>query len=410
MSLRFATVVTSLLMLTSASFAGPGADRSRAPMRMPDPVPSTAKANNDFAWQLYDRIRNKGDDNVLFSPFSITTAMSMVWAGADGETAKQMANVLGATMAGEQFRHWGMARIAQRLAASKGVKLNLANKAWAQKGFTFEPAFMNLIKTNYRTELGEHDFAKDAASAHKIINKWVAKQTNDKIPQLFGPKDIIKRTRMVLANAIYFKGDWKLKFDEKLTQKKDFWVKGNKAEKVDMMSGTRRGLRYEKRNGYAVLEIPYKGGQQSMVIALPDDKAGLSGIEKRLKTEGLMARRWARQVIVNLPKFKFDAAMGLGDHLAKMGMPRAFQPFKAEFGRMADKALYIHKVVHKAFIEVNEKGTEVAAATGVVVASPTSAGPPPKPVVFNVDRPFVFGIRDVQTNTLVFLGRVTDPR
>lgn len=369
-----------------------------------------------FATDLYARLKEKTSGNLFFSPYSVSAALAMTYAGAAGETQKQMAEVLHFTVT-ESELHKAMARLRSSLLADtkKGYQLRVANRLWGRKGYEFLPEFLQTTRRYYGAEMGIVDFAENTEAARQEINGWVEKQTEEKIKDLLGPGVLDPRTRLVLTNAIYFKGDWQKKFNKKTTKEAPFHLSADKEVMVPMMRQTEQ-FGYLAVGDLQVLEMPYANGELSMVVLLPKEIGGLPQLEKKVTQANL--QEWTKglrrqKVIVYVPRFKMTSQFGLKDTLQAMGMKLAFDDEKADFSRMSRKeGLYISAVIHKAFVDVNEEGTEAAVATGVVMkmkkgpARPRSEETP----VFRADHPFVFLIRDNRTGSIVFMGRVVNPK
>ena len=270
---------------------------------------------------------------------------------------------------------------------------------------------MDITRLKYGAELARLDFTQAAEASRKTINRWVEEQTENKILDLIPAGAITGESKLVLTNAVYFKGDWSKPFDTKLTKDEDFKLSSSQTVKTPLMNKQGNFL-YAAVDGLQVLELPYGDKSLSMVVLLPDEVAGLADLEARLSFDRL--RQWttglrSQEVIVCLPKFKTTAFFRLNDVLRGMGMPSAFDPRSADFsGMTGGKDLFISQVVHKAFVDVNEEGTEAAAATGVIMAPTAMPVRKPKPV-FRADHPFVFLIRDNRNGVILFLGRLTDP-
>ncbi len=395
---------TTLLTLAFLFLTGTGVNRSEA---RPNPV---VKGNNQFALDLYKQLGEKEDGNLLFSPYSISTALAMTYAGARGETQDEMAKVLHFALP-QRLLHPAFAAIIEDLndEKRKGYKLAVANRLWGQKGYSFRPNFLNTTRKYYGAELAQVDFAKAAEKARQTINKWVEEQTQDKIKDLIPEGVLDSLTRLVLTNAIYFKGDWETQFDKKATREADFTATPDKKVKVPMMHQV-APFKYADLPSLQVLEMPYAGDDLSMVVLLPKKTDGLGDLEKSLDAKSL--QEWTggvrkRKVSVFLPKFKMTCKFRLKPVLASMGMPLAFDAGRADFsGMTGSKDLYISAVIHKAFVDVNEEGTEAAAATAVVMTLRSAPRPSP---VFRADHPFLFLIRDNRTGSILFLGRVAEP-
>jgi serpin B len=389
---------------------------------------TVVEGNNEFALELYARLQEK-EGNLFFSPYSISTALAMTYAGARGETEAQMAkalhfpttpggvgcdpNKIKLVCSKEDF-HSAFGKIISDLnkRGEKGsYELTVANALWGQKGYGFVKEFLELIKTNYGGGLNEVDFKKAPEAARQTINAWVEKATRDKIKELIQKGVLSSMTRLVLTNAIYFKGNWASQFEKDKTKDAAFTLINGKKIDAAMMNQTAE-YNYMEGDNLQVLELPYMDNELSMIILLPKETDGLSRLEKELTAEKLS--RWLgevrkRKVIVSVPKFKQTSQFGLVDVLASMGMTDAFMPSAADFSGMNGKRdLFISAVIHKAFVEVNEEGTEAAAATGVVIGI-TSVGPRQIPV-FRADHPFLFLIRDNHSGSILFIGRVMEPK
>ncbi|MGA2070108.1 MAG: serpin family protein [Sedimentisphaerales bacterium] len=367
--------------------------------------------NNKFALELYSKINEK-QGNLFLSPYSISTALAMTYAGAKSETEKQMADTLCfSTMSSEQLHEEFGSLIRKLNAAGEkgGYELVVANAIWGQKGYNFLPEFLTLVKTNYDGNLEQVDFKTQAEAARKTINAWVEKKTKDKIKELIKPKMLDSTTRLVLTNAIYFKGKWANQFMSVQTKDAPFTLLGGQKVNVPMMYQTEK-FGYKEVNNIQVLEMPYVNNDLSMVVLLPKKLDGISELEKDLNNDNLA--RWIddlrkRKVQVFFPRFKMTSEFELARVLGAMGMPDAFSAEKADFSGMnGNHELSISAVVHKAYVDVNEEGTEAAAATGVGVIATSIESPPP---VFRADHPFIFLIRDNKSGSILFLGRVANP-
>jgi len=336
----------------------------------------------------------------------------MTYAGAKDKTADEMAKVMHYTLAAEKL-HPAFAGLLKEMngegldPAKRGYQLAVANALWGQAGFPWKKDFLNTTKLNYGAGLSEVNFAESEA-ARGIINAWVEEKTRDKIKNLI-PKNVLDSdTRLVLTNAIYFKGDWAAKFDKKATRDEKFFQTADKSINTPMMH--RKGeYRIFENTDMQMLDLPYRGKELSMLVLLPRKKDGLANLEKSLKAtlldESIKNAHVATEVEVTLPKFKFELPLDLTKVLQGMGMNLAFTP-RADFTGMTDKGnLYISAALHKAFVDVNEEGTEAAAATAVVVGTTSFRITP----TFRADHPFVFLIRDNRNGSVLFMGRVVDP-
>ena len=406
-----------------------GAERQRAEPQVIK-ADHVAQGNNAFALDLYGQLKDK-PGNLFFSPYSISTALNMTYVGARGPTQRQMAEVLKVPVRKEVIadQRGEIERISlippEQLNLAYGAfirqlneqgkkgdyQLQVANALWGQQGYGFLEEFLQQVREYYGAGLHEVDFQDAAAreKARETINKWVEMQTNDKIRDLIKPGMLDDMTRLVLTNAIYFKGDWALQFDKKNTKDLPFYISPEDKIDVPTMSHKDRFM-FGEVDDLQVLELPYKGNDLSMVVLLPKKKEGLAAMEKNLNTknlEGWLAKMNRREVQVFLPKFRQTCEFGLGEVLSRMGMKDAFSPGQADFSGMNGRQdLFISAVLHKAFVEVNEEGTEAAAATGIIVGVTSIPLPPPE---FRADHPFVFMIRDAKTGAILFMGRIVKP-
>ena len=371
-----------------------------------DSVDAVVEGNTEFTLDLYQVLRAR-EGNLLFSPHSISTAFAMTYAGARGSTESQMARVLHFLLDQEQL-HPAFAWLEASLGdmEKKGhVQLGVANSLWPQKGFALLDQFLALTKRYYGVQITAVDYGR-AEDARRTINAWVEDKTENKIEELILPDMVGPLTVLVLVNAIYFKGEWASQFDEQLTHQAPFSITPNEQVQVMMMT-QKHELRYAEAGGLQVLELPYAGEDLSMFVLLPADVGGLADLEDRLTVENL--ERWTKylwetETRVFLPRFEVTLPFQLGDTLQSMGMPDAFSG-TADFSGMAKGQLFMSEVVHKAFVKVNEEGTEAAAATAVIM----DRGAPPRVPTFRADHPFLFLIRENATGSVLFLGRVVNP-
>ena len=376
--------------------------------KKPSDKETVIAGNNEFALELYAKLReNKG--NLFFSPYSISTALAMTYGGARENTAKQMAEVMRFTLEQKKL-HPAFAELIKDLnAEKKGYQLSVANALWGQEGYNFLADFIELTKNNYGAGLNEVDFANATEDARQTINAWVEKQTQDKIKELLKPGIINELTRLVLTNAIYFKGNWAVQFKKEKTKDALFTLPDGKKIDVPMMNQT-GNFKYGEGEGLKILEMPYVDGELSMVILLPEKDDGITDLEESLNTKNL--KQWLQgivkqEVIVALPKFKTTSEFLLNKVLESMGMTDAFSGKEADFSGLngTKHDLYITAVVHKAFVDVNEEGTEAAAATAVIIGTKSAR----QTTTFRADHPFIFFIRDTRSGGILFMGRVEKP-
>lgn len=377
------------------------------------------QGNNKCALDLYAKLKS-GDGNVFFSPYSISTALAMTYAGARDRTAMQMAEVLRfpvgnktANLDQEQFASaFGeLVKDLNTRGESGAYELIVANALWGQKGYGFLTTFLELIEKHYGGRLNEVDFVGATEKARQTINTWVEKKTNDKIKNLIAKGVLDSMTRLVLTNAIYFKGNWARQFKEDRTKEAPFTLSDGQKVDVAMMNQTAK-FGYMETDTLQGLELPYVDNELSMIVLLPRELDGLDELETSLTLENLsewQSKLGKREVVVSIPKFKLTCQFSLASVLKAMGIRDAFSS-RANFSGMNGKRdLSISAVIHKAYVDVNEEGTEAAAATAVTMRL-TSIGPGARPPVFRADHPFLFLIRDNQSDCILFIGRVMNPK
>ncbi|GAB0096979.1 uncharacterized protein DMENIID0001_125650 [Sergentomyia squamirostris] len=371
---------------------------------MADPIPLT-KSFSKFAIQLYQECVAEKGGNVIISPFSIQTALSLALMGATGGTLQEMSNVMG-------YQNQDKKTIAENFGTllstyKNSPLLKIANKVYLQNNFHVKPQFNELATNKFNSEAQSLNFADNVNSA-RTINTWVEDKTNNKIKDLIPADALNGDTRMVLVNAIYFKGFWTNKFKVEATKPAPFWVTPEKSINVDMMN-TKADFKYgllEDLDAVA-LEMPYKDSDLSMLIILPNKRDGLPALEAALGKKDLAeitGSMYKTEVIVQIPKFKIEYEIELGNVLQKLGMGKMFSN-AAEFEDMLveNEPLKVSKVIHKAFIDVNEEGAEAAAATGLVMVLCSLV----EDVYFTADRPFRFYLMSDRGNTVLFSGQVT---
>jgi serpin B len=375
---------------------------------------SLVSDNSAFAFDLYQRLRTE-EGNLFYSPYSMSLALAMTYAGAAGETESQMAETLHFALPQSRL-HPAFNDLALELAErgegaqgkdGEGFRLNIVNTTWGQKDYHFLDSFLDVLAENYGAGLRIVDFIGAPEESRIAINDWVSQQTEDRIKDLIPQGLINELTRLVLTNAIYFNAAWATPFSENATSDGAFKLLDGGEVTVPMMRQT-ESFGYAEGDGYQAVELPYDGNELSMVILLPD-YGQFDNFEASLdsaKLNGVLGALEYRQVNLSMPKFEFESELGLKITLSDMGMPLAFTPSADFSGMTGNPELFITEVVHKAFVSVDEAGTEAAAATAVIVGL---TAVPVSPVVVNIDRPFIFLIRDIETGTVLFLGRVLNP-
>jgi serine protease inhibitor len=367
------------------------------------------KGNSEFALNLYGTLREK-EGNVFFSPYSVSSALAMTYLGARAETAKQMASVLhlAADQAEATRAFTGLNKGLNGNGETRNYELAVANALWGAKGVGFLDDFLKAAQDAYGAGLKELDFEKDAEGSRGIINNWVEQATHQKIKDLLTPGSIDPKTRLVLTNAIYFKSAWFVPFNEQLTKQADFTLAKGQKVTAPLMETTGNFL-YLEETGLQVVELPYAGNELSMLILLPRQVDGLPALEKSLKEERLsviQSKLLPARVNVIAPRFKITSSFELIGPLRRLGMELPFTTSADFSGMDGKKDLLISVVAHKAYVDVNEKGTEAAAATAVGMM-PTSV--PARPKEFRADHPFLFLIRHQRSGSILFIGRVQNP-
>jgi serpin B len=370
--------------------------------------------NSAFAFDLY-QILTEGNENVFYSPYSISVALAMTYAGARGETERQMADALRFVLSQDRL-HPAFNGLDLELARrgegaegkdEEGFRLNVVNAIWGQAGYEFLSEFLDVLAENYGAGLRVLDFENAPEASRVTINDWVSEQTEGRIEDLIPQGVINAMTRLVLTNAIYFNGAWDNPFEPEMTADGTFHLLDGSEVSVPMMRQT-KSFGYAEGEGVQAVELPYDGQELSMVVLLPD--AGeFEAFEDALdagRVDAIVKDISYRQVALSLPKFEVESDFSLVDALAAMGMPDAFSDAADFSGMTGNRDLFIAEVIHKAFVSVDEAGTEAAAATAVVMEKMAM---PEEPVEVTVDRPFVFLIRDVETGAILFVGRVVDP-
>jgi len=396
------------LILLVASPAAPCSGDSQAGATLDIAAQQTALVNGNtaFALDLYGELAAESG-NIFFSPLSISTALALAYAGSSGETAAEMAAVL-RFPADQRDLASAMSTLRKDLetAADAGsYQLRLANRLWAQKGLGLLPDFLAICQDEFGAGLATMDFAADPEGARAMINDWTAVQTEQKITDLLLPPDITSDTSLVLTNAVYFRGRWAQAFDPEWSQAAPFHLAAG-GDITTTMMGQRGRFAYAAWPELEVLQLAYQGDTMALTILLPRAHDGLAALEAGLSTQQLAAWLTAlrpQDLTIWLPRFNLNERLEVRDVLQSLGMVAAFTPVRADFsGMTGQRGLFISRVIHEAYLEVNEEGTEAAAATAVVM----KRGPAP----FRADRPFLFLIQDLRHDSIVFIGRLVHPR
>jgi len=444
--LTIAVVLFSVVFIMLAGCAAPSPAPSPAPTPTPAPSPAPAPSpepipvnllqsakpritspevnvsdivtltdgNNEFAFDLY-RTLKEADGNLFYSPYSISQAMAMTFAGARGETEEQMSDTLHFALPQDRLHpsfnsldiELGKRGEGAQGKDEEGFRLNIVNAIWGQEGYGFLSQFLDVLAENYGAGLRILDFINAPEASRITINDWVSEQTEGRIEDLIPQGPIDALTRLVLTNAIYFNAAWQYPFNEEATASGTFHLLDGTKVTVPMMTQT-ESYGFAAGDNYQAVELPYDGRELSMVIVLPDD-GRFETFESSMDygtIEEIISDLNYRQVALTMPKFEFESEFSLKQALTEMGMPLAFSTAADFSGMTGNPELFIDNVLHKAFVSVDEAGTEAAAATAVIMS--LTAIPEP-PVTVTVDRPFIFLIRDIETGAILFMGRVLNP-
>lgn len=376
-----------------------------------------AEGNGAFTFDLYQQLKEE-DGNLFFSPYSISAALAMTYAGAGGTTAEQMARTLHFDLPQGKLHpafNWLESELAKRGEGAEGkdeegFRLNVVNAVWGQKDYEFRVAFLDTLAENYGAGLRILDYINELEQSRITINDWVSEQTEKRIKDLIPLGGINSLTRLVLTNAIYFNAAWENKFFEEATKDLPFYLLDGGTVSVPMMRQT-ESFAYAEDESYQAVELPYDGEELSMVILLPAE-GGFAEFESNFdfrQADRIIDRLNDERVKLTMPRFEFESDFSLKQALSALGMPDAFSGSADFSGMTSNKDLFIGDVIHKAFVSVDETGTEAAAATAVVMVT-SAPGPKPKePVTVTIDHPFIFLIRDIETGAILFIGRVVNP-
>ncbi len=376
-------------------------------------VPELVAGNTQFAVDVYRELAAKSEgDNIFFSPYSISVALAMTWAGAQGDTESQMASALDFTLDQEKLHpafDWLDLALNSRGQGAAGqdgepFRLHVINRLFGQTGYQFLQPFLDSLAMYYGAGLYLLDFASDPEAGRVVINDWVAEQTEDRIEDLIPPGCLDSLTRLVLVNAIYFNAKWKEVFDDELTADGTFTKPDGGSVTVPMMVQP-KSMAYGAGEGWQAIELPYDGDELSMVVIVPDDIASFESQLDAGLIDDVFAALGSDYATFSMPRFSIDgASFSLKQILTDLGMPVAFDSASADFSGMdGTHQLFIGDVLHQAFVSVDEYGTEAAAATAVVMEG---SGMPKH---LDADKPFIFLIRDIQTDSVLFIGRILDP-
>jgi len=395
--------------------AGPQKRQITSPQAQPAEVADLVKGNTAFALDLYQEVR-AAPGNLLYSPYSISQAAAMAYAGARGETAQQMARTLHYTLPQDRippaFNALGLelARRAEgaRSPDGRGFRLNVLNAIFGRRGYYLLPGYLEVLAGHFGAPLRLLDFAGAPEESRRSINDWVSEQTGGRIEDLLPPGAVDRSTRVVLANTVYFNAAWYQPFDPGPPGGAPFHLLDGSTINVPVMS-QHGWMDVFQANQCLGVELPYTGRELSMVILVPDEGKfpAFEGALDAQRLEAILSTADWRLVSLTMPKFEYQSNFQLKEALSRMGMPAASDPFAADFsGMTGHRELFIDEVFHKAFISVDEAGTEAAAATAITMPPGI---PREGPVSITIDRPFIFLIRDLETGTILFIGRVVNP-
>jgi serpin B len=385
--------------------ADPGAQRELPPRTI------VARSSNGFALDLQQRL-TKDDGNLLFSPLSIAAALNMAYLGAEQETAAQMAAVLRIDLGGPRLQE-AWSGLLTGLQQQQGVQLLLADRLWGQQGLDFRAVFLRRTREGFGAEPARLDFRGDPGGAAERINDWVSARTGGRIQDLVSPGAFSAQTRLVLTNAVTFAGRWTHVFPESATRQRPFYLLTGDSVQTPLMR-QQAAFPYYEEGAFQLLSLPYAGSSLVMVILLPRARDGLPSLLPVLTAPRLrdwLARQEARPVDVSLPRFSLRDRFQLSRVLAQMGMAAAFSPQEADFGGItAEQGIFLNAVIHEAWMEADEEGTEAAAGTAATMSTTSMpAGQTLPPVVFRADHPFLFLIRDLRSQAILFLGQLRTP-
>lgn len=385
----------------------------------PSELQTLAGGMNDFAVDLLQQINNSSEENLIFSPYSISLALAMAYAGAGGKTAEEMEQVLNFNLPQEALHKQlnsldlSLYVIPEHLKDQEGsFQLNIANSLWGQSGYPFKQSYFDLLAQSYGAGLQVVDFSDNSEQARGQINDWVSEATEGKIKDLIPPGGVNNLTRLVIANAIYFNATWLNQFSKQETRPDGFYLSDGSKITTQMMQ-IKENFDYVRNAEIQLVDIPYLNDRYSMVLVMPIEK-DLSALVTELNNNQIDS--WLEdvsrsEVILRIPKFKFESSFSVNQALQALGMESAFSPTNADFSGMyqADgERLFISEVIHKAFVDVDEEGTEAAAATAIIMRA-SIAQPDNEPLLLEFNHPFLFLIRDRQSGLILFVGKVTNP-
>ena len=382
--------------------------RNLAPQVSHDELLTLADSNNQFAFTLFDKLYDNETGNIFFSPYSITEALAVVYAGANGDTKTEMASVLNFDINQEEQFHNRFNGLDLHLNQNdENYTFEVANAMWPQKDFPVLDSYLNTIKVNYGANVKTLDYVNQTEASRIAINNWVEEKTHERIKDIIPKGEIDETTLLVLTNAVYFKGRWQSEFYEDDTKNATFTAEDGSTHEIAFMNQRELYYQYFKTDNYQAINVPYQKNRSSMLIILPDEGAfsnAINNIERiyRQTQENMTSKN----IALKMPKFEFHTPLyNIKEYLKMLGMNQPFLA-SADFSNLSNTTLKIDAVLHKAFIKVDEKGTEATAATVVIDANVTK---PPEPIVFNINRPFIFFIKDTLSGQILFMGVMRTP-
>ncbi len=392
--------------------------RETDPQVPSEEIQKLAEDNAKFAAAFYQQIRSN-EENIIFSPFSISLALSMTLAGAESSTEQAMTEALQYSLPEDQVHPVFNALLLEIKASENEAleeaegsefQLNIANSIWGQSGYDFKSDFLDTLARHYGAGLYNVDYIGNPNAARESINQWIEEETEDKIQDLIPPGAITELTRLVLANAIYFNGSWRYTFNKEATYTAPFRQLDGSEVTVDMMKLSGERLAYTKGENYQAVQLPYLSPDFVMTILVPDE-GNYNDFEAALDAETIKTNTEAlnyRPVDLQVPKFDYETSTNAKEPLSALNMAEAFKSDLADFSGITEvEKLFISDVLHKATITVDEEGTEAAAATVVIIRA--ESAPPDEPISLVIDRPFLFLIQHKPTGTILFMGRVLQP-
>ena len=384
-------------------------DVSSDALEKDDGSPIDKSEEKDFVFAFYSEIAEKDrKSNVFFSPLSISTAFSMAYEGAKENTASEMRQVFGFESDDTERQKAILDLLSRFNHKDDWYNLQVANALWVKEGYKIKQDYLDDAKTHYSSTVDNVNFVTD--DGINRVNSWVAEKTNDKIQNILAPGSTDEATRMVITNAVYFKGKWSSEFNPRNTSEKPFWTDKDTSIMASIMKQPVDIYNYAKTDNLQALELNYLGGNISMIVLLPKDRDGIQSLEQSMdkkKLDTIKDRMTRQPVTVEIPRFEFETEYNLKSPLQGLGLHDVFDKNNADFQGITDEQIYIDQAAHKAFVNVNEEGTEAAAITALVARA--TSGPPEPVDEFVADHPFMFVIQEKETGEILFIGRVMDP-